>query len=387
MTHVLFAFGTRPEAIKLAPVIQHLQKYPDTFKVTVCLTSQHKELLRQVIEFFGIKEDVDLDVMVANQTLEHITSEVLSRMRGVLEKYKPDIVLVQGDTTTVFTASLAAFYQKIAVGHVEAGLRTDNKYSPFPEEINRRLTGVITDLHFAPTEQGRRNLLREGYGEDSIFVTGNTVVDALLLGKALIEARGPSARRQLLLGAGIGDETVASMLDGAGKFILVTAHRRESFGAPFERMCRAMLDIVERNGDVQIVYPVHPNPNVRSVVNRMLSGNPRIHLIEPVPYEQLLLLMDTSYILLTDSGGIQEEGPSLNKPVLVMRETTERPEGIEAGVSRLVGTDTALITGTVQTLLDDDGAYSAMAGKDNPYGDGKASTRIAEIISARFESR
>lgn len=386
MTHVLFAFGTRPEAIKLAPVIIYMQGMPDDFRVTVCLTSQHKELLRQVIDFFGITEEIDLDIMVQNQTLEHITAAVLTRMRGVLEEYKPDIVIVQGDTTTVFAAALAAYYHKIPVGHVEAGLRTHNKYSPFPEELNRKLTGVLSDLHFAPTELASANLLREGYPADDLFVTGNTVVDALYLGKDIVKQRGASASRELLLGAGLDDAVVTAMLNRERKFILVTAHRRESFGEPFERMCDAMLQIVQKNEDVELVYPVHPNPNVREVVQRKLSGHKRIHLIEPVPYEQLLLLMDCSYLLLTDSGGIQEEGPSLNKPVLVMRETTERPEGIDAGVSKLVGTDTQVIVDTVQTLLDDESAYSRMANTANPYGDGLASKRIAEIIKTRIRA-
>ncbi len=384
MIHVLFAFGTRPEAIKLAPVIKHMYGMPEAFRVTVCISSQHKELLRQVIDFFGITEDVDLDIMVENQTLEHITSAVLTRMRGVLEGYRPDIVLVQGDTTTVFAAALAAYYQKIPVGHVEAGLRTNNKYSPFPEEINRRLTGVLADYHFAPTANSRQNLLREGYAAENVIVTGNTVIDALILGKQILESQGGERKMQLLEHAGLDGETAKALLNRDRRFILVTAHRRESFGEPFERMCNAMRTIIEANPDTEIIYPVHPNPNVREVVNRTLRGVERIHLIEPVPYEELILLMDGSYLLLTDSGGIQEEGPSLNKPVLVMRDTTERPEGIEAGVSKLVGTDTRIIVETVQRLLDDNTAYNEMATRQNPYGDGNASRRIAEELIKRL---
>jgi UDP-N-acetylglucosamine 2-epimerase (non-hydrolysing) len=380
MTHALFSFGTRPEAIKLAPVIRHLQSRPGDFRVTVCLTSQHRELLRQVTEFFGIREDVDLDVMVHNQTLEHVTSTVLLNMQGVLEKFSPDVLLVQGDTTTVFASALAAFYRKIPVGHVEAGLRTFNKYSPFPEEMNRRLTGAMTDFHFAPTNTARDNLLREGVDAGSVHVTGNTVVDALLLGKSMIGTWSDDRRRALLLEAGLPQHSADRLLAGAGRLITVTAHRRESFGAAFESMCNAMADIVERHPDVELVYPVHPNPNVRAVVNRVLSGIARIRLIEPVRYEQLLLLMDRSTLLLTDSGGIQEEGPSLRKPVLVMREVTERPEGIDAGVARLVGTDRTRIVDEVTRLLEDQAAYEAMASGLNPYGDGHASERIADIL-------
>ncbi|MBL0174524.1 MAG: UDP-N-acetylglucosamine 2-epimerase (non-hydrolyzing) [Ignavibacteria bacterium] len=380
MLHVLFVFGTRPEAIKLAPVIKHLQSRPAEFRVTICLTSQHKAILRQVTEFFGITEDVDLDVMLPNQTLEHITAAVLTRMKDVLETYAPDVLLVQGDTTTVFASALAAFYHRIPVGHVEAGLRTFNKYSPYPEEMNRTLCAALTDFHFAPTVTAADNLLREGHPAARVEVTGNTVVDALMLGKAILETWSPADRARMLAEAGLPAEFIARLDDGASRLITVTAHRRESFGAPFEQMCLAMTDIVARHADVDIVYPVHPNPNVREVVERILAGHPRIHLIEPVRYEQLLYLMDRSALLLTDSGGIQEEGPSLRKPVLVMREVTERPEGVTAGVARLVGTDRARITAAVDELLDDADAYAAMARGANPYGDGRASERIAEIL-------
>jgi len=385
MTHVLFSFGTRPEAIKLAPVIKHMQSLPDRFRVSVCLTSQHRELLRQVTNFFGIREDVDLDVMVHNQTLEHVTAAVLMKMRQVLADLQPDVLLVQGDTTTVFASALAAFYQKIRVGHVEAGLRTFDRYSPFPEEMNRTLTASLTDYHFAPTERAAGNLRQEGRPDDSVFVTGNTVVDALLLGREMLGGWEAQQRQALLKEAGLSADVVERLLGGGGRFITVTAHRRESFGAPFDRMLNAMLDITQRYPDVEIVYPVHPNPNVREAVKRILEGKPRVHLIEPVRYEQLLLLMDSSVLLLTDSGGIQEEGPSLRKPVLVMREVTERPEGIDAGVARLVGTDRERIVGAVSTLLDDADAYAAMATGVNPYGDGTASRQIANILTARFD--
>ncbi|MCZ7558238.1 MAG: UDP-N-acetylglucosamine 2-epimerase (non-hydrolyzing) [Bacteroidia bacterium] len=380
MLHVLFTFGTRPEAIKLAPVITHMLGRPEEFRVSVCLTSQHKEMLRQVTDFFSIREDVDLDIMLPNQTLEHITSAVLLNMRGVLEELRPDVLLVQGDTTTVFASSLAAFYAKIPVGHVEAGLRTFNKYSPFPEEINRTLTASIAEYHFAPTTTAADNLRREGRAEAGIHITGNTVVDALLLGKSLLERWEPAQRRGLLLEAGLREDATDRLLSGVSRFITVTAHRRESFGEPFEQMLQAMLEIVAGHGDVEIVYPVHRNPNVREPVERLLSGNARIHLLDPLRYEQLLFLMDHSTLLLTDSGGIQEEGPSLRKPVLVMREVTERPEGIDAGVSRLVGTDRARIVDTVRSLLTDKAQYEAMATGINPYGDGEASRRIADIL-------
>jgi UDP-N-acetylglucosamine 2-epimerase (non-hydrolysing) len=385
MIHVLFSFGTRPEAIKLAPVIKHLQSLPERFRVSVCLTSQHKELLRQVTEFFDIREDVDLDTMVHNQTLEHITAAVLMKMRGVLEDIKPDVLLVQGDTTTVFTSALAAFYQKIRVGHVEAGLRTFDRYSPFPEEMNRSLTASLADFHFAPTQTAADNLLREGRSPESVFVTGNTVVDALLLGREMLGSWEESRRRSLLTEGGLEEAVVTRLLGGQGRFITVTAHRRESFGAPFDQMLRAILEVSRRYPDVEIVYPVHPNPNVREAVQRILHGKERIHLIEPVRYEQLLSLMDNSVLLLTDSGGIQEEGPSLRKPVLVMREVTERPEGITSGVARLVGTDHDRIVSTVSELLDSEEAYAAMATGLNPYGDGTASRQIADILTDRID--
>ena len=345
--------------------------------------------LRGICKSYGAVNavaDVDLDVMVHNQTLEHITASVLTKMRGVLEQFQPDVLLVQGDTTTVFASALAAFYQKISVAHVEAGLRTYNKFSPFPEEMNRLLTSSLTDFHFAPTATAAENLAREGHPSDSIFVTGNTIVDALLLGKGVLDSWEVSRRKDLLAETGLNEAFIGRLLGNGNRLITVTAHRRESFGAPFENMCGAMLDIVNKYPDIELVYPVHPNPNVREVVHRVLAGRDRIHLIGPVRYEQLLLLMDLSTLLLTDSGGIQEEGPSLKKPVLVMRDVTERPEGIVSGVAKLVGTDRAFIVAEVSRLLDDPSAYAAMATGVNPYGDGKASERIEQILRERCGS-
>jgi len=383
MFHALFSFGTRPEAIKLAPVIEYMKSQTD-FRVTVCLTSQHKELLRQVTEFFDIREDIDLDIMLHDQSLEHITAAVLTKMKDVLEAARPDILLVQGDTTTVFASSLAAFYSRVPVAHVEAGLRTFDKFSPFPEEMNRTLTASLSDLHFAPTHIAAENLLREGRDENSIFITGNTVVDALFLGRELLSRRDEAGRTALLTEAGLSADTVERLLSGTSRFITVTAHRRESFGAPFEQMLLALTDIVDTHPDVEIVYPVHPNPKVRDAVGRILRSRARVHLLEPMRYEQLLYLMDNSALLLTDSGGIQEEGPSLRKPVLVMRDVTERPEGIAAGVARLVGTDRKRIGETVRELLEDPEAYAAMATGNNPYGDGQASRRIVEVLRERM---
>jgi len=384
MVHALFVFGTRPEAIKLAPVIHQFQRHPDRFRVSICFTSQHKELLRQVTEFFRITEDVDLDVMIENQTLEYVTSEVLLRMRDVLCDLKPDIILVQGDTTTVFAAALAAFYQKIKVGHVEAGLRSHVRYSPFPEEINRRLASVLADFHFAPTSLAAGNLDAEGIPSEQVFVTGNTVVDALHLGMSILEQWPLDRRRALWREAGLPEDFIGRVFDNRTRLITVTAHRRESFGAAFAEMCLAMRDIVDRAEDVEIVYPVHPNPNVRETVDAILRGHARVHLIEPVRYEQLIDFMSRSVLLLTDSGGIQEEAPSLKKPVLVMREVTERPEGVEAGVARLVGTNREVIVSTVGELLEDEDAYKRMTEADNPYGDGEASGRIADIITVEL---
>jgi len=381
MKSVLVAFGTRPEAIKLAPVIKELEKHPEQFAVKVCITSQHKEMLMQVMKFFNLAYHYNLHVMVESQSLYHITSTVLLRMKEIFEKEHFDIVIVQGDTTTTFASSLAAFYEKVKVGHVEAGLRTYNKYSPFPEEMNRKLTTALADYHFAPTETAVENLLREGVEKEKVYLTGNTVIDALLMGIRQLENYSDKAQEELLRTTKLKKGIVDKIVHGDDfKLITVTAHRRESFGKPFEQMCLAMKEIIEIAKSVEIVYPVHLNPRVRETVFKIIGDIPRIHLIEPLRYEQLIYLMNKSYLILTDSGGIQEEAPSLRKPVLVMREVTERPEGVEAGVAKLVGTDRKRIVGTVLELLSSKEAYSRMATGINPYGDGRASGRIIEAL-------
>jgi UDP-N-acetylglucosamine 2-epimerase (non-hydrolysing) len=381
MKYVLVAFGTRPEAIKLAPVIKEFAKHPDKFAVKVCITSQHKEMLTQVMNFFNLKYDYDLHVMVQNQSLYHITSAVLLRMGEVFQREHFDVVIVQGDTTTTFGSSLAAFYERVKVGHVEAGLRTFNKYSPFPEEINRKLTTSLADYHFAPTRSSFENLIKEGVDKESVHLTGNTVIDALLMGIRQLDGYSEEQQEALLRTTKLKKGVVDRIVHGdISKLITVTAHRRESFGDPFEQICLAMKDIIEADKDVEIVYPVHLNPGVREIVFRAMGNVPRIHLIEPLQYEQLIYLMNRSYLILTDSGGIQEEAPSLRKPVLVMREVTERPEGVEAGVSKLVGTDRNRIADTVLELLDSGSSYDKMVTGVNPYGDGKASQRIVDVL-------
>jgi len=369
MIKVLTVFGTRPEAIKLAPVIKELERHGNEFVSLVCVTAQHREMLDPFLQLFNIKPHWDLNIMKPNQTLFEVTVSVLSKLKPVLEQEKPDFVLVQGDTTTAFATALAAFYLKIPIGHVEAGLRTANKYSPFPEEINRRLISHLADLHFAPTERAKVNLLAEGINEGKIFVTGNTVVDALLM--ILERTKDIDPLQELELAAD-------------RKLILVTAHRRESFGEGLVNICKALRTIVEEEKDVEIIYPVHLNPNVRSTVERYLKGAPRIHLIEPLDYVAFVHLMKRAYIILTDSGGIQEEAPSLGKPVLVMRETTERPEVIEAGAAKLVGTKTESIVEETLLLLRNPDLYAQMASAKNPFGDGRAAQRVVEIISRYF---
>ncbi|HOZ46472.1 MAG TPA: UDP-N-acetylglucosamine 2-epimerase (non-hydrolyzing) [Candidatus Hydrogenedentes bacterium] len=362
---VLAVIGTRPEAIKMAPVVNELRRRGAQFEVSVCVTAQHRELLDQVIEVFDIPVDFDLDLMKPNQTIFDVTSRVLVGMGGVLDEARPDVVLVHGDTTTSFAAALAAYYKQVKVGHVEAGLRTFDKYQPFPEEMNRRLGDALCDYHYAPTVMARDNLLRERIAPEHIVVTGNTVIDALLE----VAAR-PYAFEDPLLDA----------VGTTRRLILVTAHRRESFGEPFEAMCRAMRDLAARNEDVEIVYPVHPNPNVHKAVDAILAAQERVQLIEPLDYVAFVHLLKKATIVLTDSGGIQEEAPSLGKPVLVMREVTERPEAIKAGTARLVGTTYDGIVSVVQHLLDDSCAYAAMANAVNPYGDGSARGRIADHL-------
>ncbi|MCF6156664.1 MAG: UDP-N-acetylglucosamine 2-epimerase (non-hydrolyzing) [Candidatus Brocadia sp.] len=368
MLTVLSIFGTRPEAIKMAPVIKELEKHPDRFRSLVCVTAQHRQMLDQVLDLFGIVPDFDLDLMQENQTLSQLTARVLTSLESVLREVKPDWILVQGDTTTTMAASMAAFYHGIRVGHVEAGLRTNNKHAPFPEEINRRVTSVIADLHFAPTNRARQALLSEGIPQNKICVTGNTVIDALLWVRQEVSKNLPHIPSDL-----------KNALNGK-KMILVTGHRRESFGKAFEQICLAIRDLASLHPDVCIVYPVHLNPNVKEPVHRILGNVDRIHLIEPLPYASFVWLMDHAYAILTDSGGIQEEAPSLGKPVFVMREVTERPEGIYAGCVALVGTDKDKIVASVSTLLRNEEMYKAMSEAKNPYGDGKAAARIVEAL-------
>jgi UDP-N-acetylglucosamine 2-epimerase (non-hydrolysing) len=366
---VSLIFGTRPEAIKLCPLVLELKKHPE-FEPHVCVTGQHRQMLDQVLDVFEVIPNVDLNLMQPNQKLAELTSRTITAVDRYLVEYKPDIVIVQGDTTTTFCATLTAFYRQIPVGHVEAGLRTWNKFSPFPEEINRVMTSRLADLHFAPTQWAKGNLLKEGVPDDRIFVTGNTVIDALHI--AVEKARqNPPEIAGLTKGFLKGDTRPVT---------LITGHRRESFGEGFRNICQAILDLSKRFPDVVFVYPVHLNPNVRKPVSDMLSGHSNIHLIEPLSYLAFVALMNRSRIVLTDSGGIQEEAPGLGKPVLVMRDTTERPEAVDAGTVRLVGTDRRAIIDNVTMLLTDDKAYSAMVNAVNPYGDGKACQRIVQAI-------
>jgi len=370
-------FGTRPEAIKLAPVVLALRA-DRRLACDVCVSAQHREMLDQVLEAFGIVPDTDLNLMVPNQTLEGLTARAIETLGHYIGQRKPELVLVQGDTTTTFCAALAAFYQHIPVGHVEAGLRTGNLQSPWPEEANRLLTTRLTDLHFAPTEINRANLLREGIDPSRIYVTGNTVVDALFLALARVQANPPEV-------PGLPEELVRP---GGPPLVLITGHRRENFGAGFEAICFAIAELARRFTDTAFVYPVHLNPNVRRPVDHILrrGETPNVHLIEPLPYLPFVAMMARSTLILSDSGGVQEEAPSLGKPVLVMRDTTERPEAVTAGTVKLVGTDGATIVAETTRLLTDRTAYEAMARAHNPYGDGKATGRIiaacAEFLSA-----
>ena len=366
---VLSVFGTRPEAIKMAPVVTVLANDP-YFDAKVCVTAQHRQMLDQVLDIFNIHPDFDLNLMRADQTLGDITGNVLSGMGDVFEQWRPDIVLVHGDTTTTLAAALSAYYAKVSVGHVEAGLRTGNKYSPWPEEMNRRLTGALADVHFAPTAKARENLLCEGVSPKFIYVTGNTVIDALLCVASRIHSDS-ELRRKL--------DFQFPFLDSDKRLVLVTGHRRENWGTGFENICHAILEIAQR-GDVQIIYPVHLNPHVQEPVRRILSGANNVFLLEPQGYLPFVYLMYRCTLVLTDSGGIQEEAPSLGKPVLVMRNTTERPEALAAGTARLVGTNIFQITDAVANLLDNNDIYRAMAKAHNPYGDGKASLQIADIL-------
>lgn len=368
---VLFIFGTRPEAIKLAPLIKACQLASE-IKTSVCITGQHKEMLDQVLNFFQIIPDYDLKLMKANQTLFDITSAGLQGLKGVLESSKPDIILVQGDTTTAFIGALAGYYKQIKVAHIEAGLRSGNLYSPFPEEANRMLIGNLANYHFVPTHSAYQNLILENK-TDHIYEVGNTVIDALLLGLEILKSRDENQLLEKFI-----------KVNFSKRVILVTAHRRESFGEPFKNICNAIRKIAGSFTDVEIVFPVHHNPNVRDIVNEVLSGIQNVHLIEPLDYPEFIWLINKSYIILTDSGGVQEEAPSLGKPVLVMRETTERHEGIDAGTAKLVTTDALKIYDTAFSLLTNKQEYRSMANAVNPYGDGTSSKKIVEILSRNF---
>ena len=369
---VLFLFGTRPEAIKLCPVVLHFRSRPELFDVRVCVTAQHRALLDQVLGVFDVKSEYDLNLMLPGQTLFQSTSRMMAALEPVfqgLDGWKPEVAMVQGDTTTTFCGALAAFYARVPVGHIEAGLRTGDLTQPFPEELNRVLTGRMADLHFAATSWAAENLRKEGVADDRIWVTGNTGIDAVLHVKmALEEGR-------------LRSEMDWSHLDSTKKLILVTAHRRESFGAGFERICEALAELSERP-DVEIVYPVHPNPNVVETVNRTLTGRPNVHLIAPLEYVPFIDLMRRAYLLITDSGGVQEEGPSLGKPILVLREKTERPEAVAAGTVKLVGTDRQQIVAEANLVLNSAKMRESMAVVHNPYGDGHASERISSATLA-----
>ena len=374
MKKILLVFGTRPEAIKMAPLVKEFQKDTENFETKICVTAQHREMLDQVLDLFQITPDYDLNIMKPGQDLYDATSNILLKIKPVLEGFNPDVVLVHGDTATTFATSLAAYYQKIQIGHVEAGLRTGNLYSPWPEEGNRRLTGVLTDYHFSPTETSKQNLLNEGVDESKIIVTGNTVIDALQLvvNKIYSNEHLRSKIKKTIIQSGFKE------LDS--KFILVTGHRRENFGQGFLNICEALKVLAKNNPDINILYPVHLNPNVRRPVNELLSNVSNINLVEPFQYEEFIYLMSKSYLILTDSGGIQEEAPSLGKPVLVMRDTTERPEAVEAGTVKLVGSDKSDIVKEVQNLLDDSSEYQRMSKAHNPYGNGNASKNILKIL-------
>jgi UDP-N-acetylglucosamine 2-epimerase (non-hydrolysing) len=358
---VLFIFGTRPEAIKLAPVIKSLQKDSRHFKVKICITAQHREMLDQVLTVFDIKPDYDLNIMKDNQTIFDINIRILNGLKGIIKKINPDLMFVQGDTTTAFVSALAGFYLKIPIAHVEAGLRTDDKYAPFPEEMNRQLITRLADFHFAPTQKAKENLLKEGVKKENIRVTGNTVIDAL---KLCLKMHSKV------------DLPVLKNINPQNRIVLVTVHRRENFGKPFENICRALKQIVNNHPNVEIIFPVHPNPNIRKPAHKYLSGVNRIHLIPPQYYLPFAHLMKASYLILTDSGGIQEEAPTLGKPVLVLRDKTERPEAINAGTAKLVGSDFSRIVEETNLLLTSSIRYQKMAQARNPFGDGKASKRI-----------
>lgn len=373
---VMVVFGTRPEAVKMAPVIKELQRHPEIIDPLVCITAQHREMLDQVLDAFGIQPDIDLNLMAPNQSLADLTARIFSDLDPVLKKHQPDWLLVQGDTTTVMASAILGFYHQIKVGHVEAGLRTHDKWQPFPEEINRRLAGVVADLHFAPTENNRLNLLNEGVPDEVIHITGNPAIDAL---QAIIKKPAPEETEQILKKAGIAASKK--------RLVLVTAHRRENFGKPIQDICLALMRLANRYRDeLSLVYPVHLNPNIQKPVYEMLSNIENILLLDPLDYLPLVHLMKHASLILTDSGGIQEEAPSLGVPTLVLRERTERQEGIEAGTLKLVGTNPDAILETASHLLDNPDAHAAMAGAVNPYGDGHAAERIVSILLKNWKS-
>jgi UDP-N-acetylglucosamine 2-epimerase (non-hydrolysing) len=362
---ILVVFGTRPEAIKLAPVVKALEREPDRFAVESCVTGQHREMLDEMIRAFELRPQIDLGLMKPGQTLPDLTARAMTRISEVLTEVRPDFTIVQGDTTTAMTAALASFYARVPVGHVEAGLRTADRFNPFPEEINRRIVGTVADVHFAPTLSAARALLNEGVAARDVLVTGNTVIDALLMAAA----RAPVVQRQF---------------GNRHRYILVTAHRRESFGMPIRRVCEALRAVAARHPDIAVVYPVHPNPEIRRPVRELLGGTDGIHLLEPLGYLDFVTHLRGAHFVVTDSGGVQEEAPALGKPVLVVRDTTERPEAVEAGVARLVGTSVHRIVGAVDELLTRPDVYAAMARATNPFGDGQASARIVNALKARL---
>lgn len=368
---VLVVFGTRPEAVKMAPIIKALEKNKEHFISKICVTAQHRQMLDQVLRIFDIEPDYDLNIFQDGQSLTQITCRALTGLEEVIEDFRPNLILVQGDTTTVFTGALAAFYHQVKIGHVEAGLRSGNLYSPYPEEANRKLTGVITDFHFAPTQISKDNLLREGYDENKIFITGNTSIDAL---SWVIDKNYK-----------FEDEKINSIDFENKKVILLTAHRRENIGEPMENIFSALKEIVEKNNDVEVIYPMHLNPKVREIANKTFEGMKEVHLIEPLDYLPFTNLMNKCYLVVTDSGGVQEEAPSLGKPVLVVRRETERPEGIEAGTAKLVGTDKLNIYNELDILINNEEEYKKMAYAVNPYGDGRAAEYIVKAIKDNWK--
>ncbi|ARG30121.1 non-hydrolyzing UDP-N-acetylglucosamine 2-epimerase [Acinetobacter baumannii] len=375
MKRVLLVFGTRPEAIKMAPLALKLQQNIEDFETKVCVTGQHRQMLDQVLKLFNLKPDFDLNLMKPGQTLSDITSGVLKGLEHVFEQWRPDIILVHGDTATTFAASLAGYYHKIKIGHVEAGLRTGDLYSPWPEEANRQLTGVLANYHFAPTQSSYQNLVKENVDPETVIVTGNTVIDALLQVKDKVEQDQDLVQNF---------KQEFSFLDKNKKLILVTGHRRENFGQGFFNICSALVNLAKKYPDIQIVYPVHLNPNVQQPVNELLANIDNVFLISPQDYLPFVYLMNRSYLILTDSGGIQEEAPSLGKPVLVMRDTTERPEAVDAGTVRLVGTDVSTIESVVSELLENSAIYVTMSEAHNPYGDGTACQQIVDFLRRNF---